>query len=123
MVEMARRQTIGRWGEEVAAQFLQEKGYEILQRNVYTPYGELDIVARCGATIVFVEVKTRTSSSFGLPEISVSQRKIRHLLDSAQAFMQVYTGPEEKWRIDVIAIEGRPGGLDPHIEVFENAVS
>jgi putative endonuclease len=120
---MARRQTIGRWGEEVAAQFLQEKGYEILQRNVYTPYGELDIVARCGEIIVFVEVKTRTSSSFGLPEISVGPRKVRHLLDSALAFMQQYMGCEDAWRVDVIAIEGRPGGPISHIEVFENAVS
>jgi len=68
-------------------------------------------------------VKTRTSSSFGLPEISVSQRKIRHLLDSAEAFMQGYPGPEVAWRVDVIAIEGHPGGSTPHIEVFENAVS
>jgi putative endonuclease len=120
---MARQQTIGKWGEGIAAQFLQEKGYEILQRNVRSSYGELDIVARCGGTIVFVEVKTRTSSSFGLPEISVSPRKIRHLIESAQAFMQLYPGPEEAWRVDVIAIEGRPGGPDPHIEVFENAVS
>ena len=120
---MARRQTIGRWGEEVAAQFLQGKGYEILGRNVRSAYGELDIVARGGATIVFVEVKTRTSSSFGLPEISVSTRKIQHLINSAQAFMQVYPGPEQAWRIDVISIEGHPGGPDPRIEVFENAVS
>ncbi len=120
---MARRQTIGRWGEDVAAQFLQEKGFEILRRNVRTSYGEIDLIARCGATIVFVEVKTRTSSSFGLPEISVGERKIRHMLEAAQAFMQLYTGPEEEWRVDVIAIEGYPGGPVPHIEVFENAVS
>jgi putative endonuclease len=120
---MAQQQTIGKWGEGVAEQFLQQKGYEILQRNVRSSYGELDIVARCGAMIVFVEVKTRTSTSFGLPEISVSPRKIRHLIESAQAFMQLYPGPEEAWRVDVIAIEGRPGGPDPHIEVFENVVS
>jgi putative endonuclease len=120
---MARRQTVGRWGEEVAAQFLQDRGYEILQRNLRSAYGELDIIARCAGTIVFVEVKTRTGSSFGLPEISVGARKIQHLLNSAQAFMQVYPGPEQAWRIDVIAIEGQPGGNDPHIEVFENAVS
>ena len=120
---MARRQAIGRWGESVAAQFLQGKGYEILARNLRSVYGELDIIARCGTTIVFIEVKTRTSSSFGLPEISVGPRKIRHLLDSAQAFMQLYPGPEQEWRVDVIAVEGHPGGPDPHIEVFENAVS
>ena len=121
--KMARRQTIGKWGEDVAAQFLQDKGYEILQRNVRSAYGELDIVARYGATIVFVEVKTRTSTSFGLPEIAVGNRKIQHLLNSAQAFMQLYPGPEQAWRVDVIAIQGHPGGPDPHIEVFENAVS
>lgn len=107
----------------MAAQFLQEKGYEILQRNARTVHGELDIIARCAGTIVFVEVKTRTSSSFGLPEISVGKRKIQHLLNSVQAFMQVYAGSEQVWRIDVIAVEGHPGGPDPHIEVFENAVS
>ena len=120
---MARRQSIGRWGEGVAAKYLQENGCEILQRNVRTPYGELDLIARCAETIVFIEVKTRTSSSFGLPEISMSKRKIQHLVDSAQAFMQFYPGPEEEWRVDVIAMEGRPGLPNPHIEVFENAVS
>jgi putative endonuclease len=120
---MARRQTIGKWGEDVAAQFLLDKGYEILARNVRSVYGELDIIARCGGTVVFVEVKTRTSSSFGLPEIAVGARKIQHLLNSAQAFMQLYPGPEQAWRVDVIAVEGHPGGPAPHIEVFENAVS
>ncbi len=119
----ARRQAIGKWGEELAAQFLRDKGYEIVQHNVRTPYGELDLIARRGMMIVFVEVKTRTSGSFGLPEISVGQRKIRHLLDAAEAFMQAYTGPEDEWRVDVISIEGSPGCPDPRIEVFENAVS
>jgi putative endonuclease len=120
---MARRQSIGKWGEGVAAQYLEAQGYKVLQKNVRTPYGEIDLIAQNGQTIVFVEVKTRTSNTFGLPEISVNNRKIRHLVDGAQSYIQLFQGTDMEWRVDVIAIVGRPGDLNPMIEVFENAVS
>jgi len=80
------RQSLGRWGEALAADYLLKHGYSIIDRNARTPYGEIDLVARQmeGGLVeisgekwvtVFVEVKTRSSRSFGLPEESVNARR------------------------------------------------
>lgn len=121
-----RKQRIGRWGETVAAYHLEGRGYRILAHNVRTPCGEIDLVARqegAAGCVVFVEVKTRTGEGFGLPEEAVDARKLEHLFRSAEIFLQEH--PELAgldWRIDVIAIQGRPGAKveEMHIEHFEN---
>lgn len=120
------RQKIGKWGETYAAQYLEEHGFHILARNVRTPYGEIDLVARQEDHLVFVEVKTRTNLNFGLPENAITARKLAHMVDSAQAFMA--QNPElagQGWQIDVIAIIGRPGSADHRIDIqhFENVAS
>jgi putative endonuclease len=130
------RQSLGSWGERVAARYLQENGYTILDQNVRTAYGEIDLVAlqqsspdmkepgdETGLTgeVVFVEVKTRASSTFGLPEEAVTTRKKAHLLSSAQAYLQVHPELTGAWRIDVIAIR-RQRSQSPEILHFENAV-
>ena len=118
------RQRIGRWGEATAAEYLSKRGYAILARNVHTRYGEIDLLARAPeGMLVFVEVKTRTSRSFGYPEEAVDARKLGHLVSSAEAYLQEHPDLDfQGWRIDVIAIEGRPGEeLDRvGIEHFEN---
>ena len=126
---MSRTQSLGRWGEQTAAQHLEEKGYTILARNQRTPYGEIDLIAQQPgtglvqtATLVFVEVKTRASRSLGRPEISVSRRKQTHLLASIQHYIQSQPSQPSDWRLDVIAIERMPD--EPAcITHFENAVS
>jgi putative endonuclease len=73
--------------------------------------------------LVFVEVKTRTNASFGLPEEAVDARKLEHLFRAAEAYLQEREDlAGQDWRIDVIAIQGRPGEKveDVHIEHFEN---
>ncbi len=120
------RQSLGRWGEELAARYLAEQGYTILARNSRTPHGEIDLIASEGeqagtATIVFVEVKTRASRSFGYPEVSVSARKTAHLIASAEYYIQQHPELRCAWRIDVIAIR-RTGGGPPEIVHFKNAV-
>lgn len=121
------RQKIGKWGEDAAARYLERLGYEILARNVRTPYGEIDLVARQpSGELVFVEVKTRTNTSYGYPEEAVDSRKQAHLVSSAQAYLQGLPGPaDESWRIDVIAVMGAPGEDDSDVrfEHFENIVS
>lgn len=114
---------IGEWGEKYAEAFFAERGWSILERNVRTPYGELDLVMRQGDILVFVEVKTRTTQSFGFPEISVSTLKQTRLVQSAEAYLQSH--PEFSglsWRIDVIAIQGKPEDQCVKIEWFNNAV-
>jgi putative endonuclease len=123
---MGRRQRLGKWGEQVAEEFFTSLGYKILSRNFRTPYGEIDLIVEVDfqsvKTIVFVEVKTRTSRSFGTPEEAVNARKKDHLLASIQFYMQNFPA-EANWRIDVIAIEQYKPGKKPEIIHFENAVS
>ena len=119
-----RRQRVGAWGEALAAAFFERLGYNVVARNIRTPYGEIDLVVRQpdGGT-VFVEVKTRTSGSFGYPEEAVDARKLAHIISSAQAYMLDQPGEaEQSWRIDVVSIQGRPGEKfeDVRIEHFEN---
>ena len=114
-----RNQTVGGWGENVAAGYLEQRGYKVTARNVRTPYGEIDIVAEKEGFIIFIEVKTRTSRSLGPPEISVTPRKQEHMLAAAEYYTQ--QNEIDHWQIDVIAVVGIPG---KRIEFthFENAI-
>jgi len=85
---MKNRQESGREGEERAVRFLQKKGYEILQRNVRYRRGEIDIIATDGDTMVFVEVKAKSSPSFGVPEEAVDKRKQKQLSRLALLHLQ-----------------------------------
>lgn len=116
------RQQLARWGEALAAEFLVARNYEILDRNARTPYGELDLIARQGSVSVFVEVKTRSSTAYGLPEEAVTPAKQAHILASAQHYLQTHPNLDGDWRVDVIAIRrflNRP----PEIVHFENVLS
>ena len=72
---MTRRSLFGKWGEDLAAEYLLQKGYSILERNYRCPYGEIDIIAFRNGMIAFVEVKTRNSLKFGRPAASVTKTK------------------------------------------------
>ena len=121
-------QELGKWGETLAADFLIKQGYSIIARNARTPYGELDLIAQQPEktrsdeiTIVFVEVKTRRSQSYGFPEESITASKQEHLISAALHYLQEHPELDQDWRIDVIAIE-RYKNLDPIIHHFENAL-
>jgi putative endonuclease len=79
---------IGKRGEEIAADFLQQKGYKLLGMNARTPFGEIDIVARHKNATVFIEVKTRTGSSLGSPLLAVTPAKQRHLIKNALCYLK-----------------------------------
>ena len=115
------RQNLGRWGETLAADYLSRRGYILLERNARTPYGELDLVMRQGEGLVFVEVKTRASRAYGLPEESITPRKQEHLLNAARAYLQSHTELGGDWRVDVIAIRRMPGA-PPEVVHFENVL-
>ena len=117
-----RRQSLGRWGEQTAEAHLAQQDYVILERNKRTPYGEIDLIASKDGVIVFIEVKTRATSTFGLPEESVNLRKQAHILSSAQHYIQEHPEMEAAWRIDVIAVQRLRGNRPPLITHFENAV-
>lgn len=116
------KQSLGRWGEERAAEYLETKGYEILGKNIRTGYGEIDLLARQGAILVFVEVKARNSLAYGHPEESVSLTKQQHMVDTAESYLQIHPELDGDWRVDVIAVRRRKNQA-PEILHFENALS
>jgi putative endonuclease len=116
------RQRLGRWGEEAAAGYLQASGYAILGHNVRLGHDEIDLIAQKEDLLVFVEVKTRTSSSFAYPEDSVTLRKQIRMLAAAERYLDDHPESPESWQFDVIAVEGGPG-QEPVITHFENVIS
>ena len=116
---MKHNQRIGKWGEDIAVDYLTGHSCEIIARNARTPYGEIDIVARQGDVTLFVEVKTRTSNKMGLPEESITPRKREHMLAAADYYAAEHE--IDHWQMDVVAIEGKPG-VTPRITYFENAL-
>jgi len=99
------RQRLGRDGEDAAAAYLASLGFRILGRNVRGPAGEIDIIARDGATLVFVEVKARRSRTFGPALGAVDLRKRKRLRAAAADYLQ-FVAPHAKARFDVLAIDG-----------------
>jgi putative endonuclease len=98
------RRFLARKGEETAEAFLRERGYRVLARNWRSPLGELDLIVEKEDTVVFVEVKTRSSRRFGDPEEAVTDRKKRKLFQVAQCYLNARGWPERDLRFDVLAI-------------------
>ncbi len=98
------RLCLGKTGEDIACRELRRRGYEILTRRFRTRLGELDIVARDGATIVFVEVKTRTSTKFGTPSEAVTALKQRKVWLMASDYLHRQRLYDRPCRFDVVAI-------------------
>ena len=114
---MKHNQMIGKWGEQVAVDYLKQKGYIIMETNTRTPHGEIDIIACVEGLIVFVEVKARTSRTFGFPEEALTRRKLTHMANCAKYYAALHE--IDTWQCDAIAVEGSPG-KSPMIEHFEN---
>lgn len=102
---MTEKQHTGARGEDRAADYLRENGFELLHRNWRTGRYELDIVAQRGQFIHFVEVKTRRAGSLTTPEEALTPAKFRSLLSAARAYMAIHRIDAEA-QFDLIAIEG-----------------
>ena len=97
---------IGNSGENIAAEYLQGKGYKIIERNVHLGAGELDIVAKFGDVIVFVEVKARNNYSYGSPLEAITNQKIKMLIKTAKQYIAFNHLYNIQVRFDVISIVG-----------------
>lgn len=97
-------QQIGKAGEDLAVSFLQGKGFKVIERNFRTAYGEIDIICELSGGLVLVEVKTRRSHRFGLPQEAITPAKIRHLKKAAYVFLAGFNKPFSFVRFDVVAI-------------------
>jgi putative endonuclease len=114
---------LGKFGEDTAARFLSRKGYRIIGRNVRTFLGEIDIIAERKDYIVFFEIKTRRSTSFGPPYLAITEKKRRKLIQCALCYLKMKNKLDRAWQIDIISIELNEftEGIKK-IEHFENAV-
>jgi putative endonuclease len=101
---MMNNRKIGDFGEDLAVDFLQNKGYKILDRNYYIKGAELDVVALQGDEIVFVEVKTRLSNMYGYPEEGVTFFKQEKMARAIRNYMGSSIH-DKYFRIDIVAIE------------------
>ncbi len=100
---MSDKKKKGEWGEKIAIEYLVKKGYKIVAKNWHNGHEEIDIIARDGAMLVIVEVKTRESDAFGNPEDFVSRGQQRRLVNAADAYI-ILNDLETEVRFDVIAI-------------------
>lgn len=98
------RRKLGDTGEELAVRFLTGRGYVVLERNYRCSAGEIDLVCRDGPTLVFVEVKTRRGTAFGIPEEAVTAYKLARITAAGEHYLQAHD-PSLAWRIDVVAVE------------------
>ena len=98
------RRTLGAYGEQLAARYLEDRGLRILDRNWRCPHGEVDLVARDGDCLVFCEVKTRRTERFGAPVEAVTSRKAARLRRLAVAWLQEHDVHGGRVRIDVIGV-------------------
>jgi putative endonuclease len=116
------KKEIGSLGERLALEFLRAKGYRIKCVNFRTPFGELDIVATHGSSLVFIEVRTRTTSSLGPPFLSITRMKQVHIIKNALFYLKRYGRTDSDWRIDVVSVKLDCNRALENIEHIENAV-
>ena len=115
------REEMGRRGEIKAVEYLQSKGYHILDRNLRIRGGEIDIIARRGRDIVFVEVKTRSSAVYGFPEESVGRKKRQHIQRAINEYVRrMRVDQHFALRFDIISLLSRQEGHDFEIRHIEN---
>ena len=119
MKPKTQRKELGKKGEEMALRFLKKNGYRIFVRNYVCKMGEIDIIAKEKDTLVFIEVKTRTSTVFGPPQLAVNSAKQMQLSKVALYFLKEKGLEDVKARFDVVAILLGPKG--PEIELIRDA--
>ncbi len=119
LITMSWNNILGKRGEELAVRFLEKKNYKILEKNWRYRRAELDIIAKDGEALVFVEVKTKSNNQFGEPESAVDEKK-ENLMASAGAAYMRKIGHEWEIRFDIVSII-YTNENDYHIKHFEDA--
>jgi putative endonuclease len=116
------RHSLGKRGEDYAAQYLSDHGYALLARNWRCPVGEIDLVTERDGRLIFVEVRTRRGDRLGTPEESITPSKRAKLIAAAQTYLAEHSQTDRDWRIDVVAIEIGSYGEVKRCTVIENAI-
>ena len=115
---MSKKET-GQSGEKLAVEFLKKQGFKIMETNFNSKFGEIDIIAKEKDCLVYIEVKTRSSREFGLPEEAVGYRKLEHIKKAADFYRSTHKKLPESDRVDVVAIE-KEGNVIKRTELIRN---
>lgn len=120
---------LGARGEALAIEHLEQRGYRIVAANFSLPIGrntrdaivnaEIDVVAYDGATLCFIEVKTRASDEIATPQTNVDQRKRRQIARAARGYRRLFGLTDSPFRYDVVSVVGKPGDTHPRIELHK----
>ena len=116
------RSRTGAFGEHTARKHLEAQGYRVLEANYCCRWGEIDIVAQEGDTLVFVEVRTRRRLSYGIPQESLSKGKIARLTATAETYLQERQPGTADWRIDLVAVFLAADGTVSDLQHVTNAI-
>jgi putative endonuclease len=108
---MYSRHVIGKRGEDFVCNFLEKKGYTILDRNFHSRVGEIDVIALEGRTIVFVEVKTRTGTTFGSGLEAIGKKKMNGLIKTAYLYLAKMNKKNVPFRFDACEVTEENGRL------------
>ena len=111
----------GKVGEEIAKKYLEEKGYKIVEQNYKTKYAEIDLVAKKGKELIFVEVRTKKGENYGTPEETIDKRKLRKIWGNARAYTawKKWQGP---YRVDAVCVVLRYDNTMERINHYENII-
>ncbi len=115
-----RKQISGAKGEEIAAAFLEKKGYKIIERNFHIRGGEIDIIALDAGILVFIEVKARSTREFGSPLEAITPWKIKSIIKTSQYYKLKYPKLPDAMRIDAVAISFDENNRPSNIELVKN---
>ncbi len=116
---MNQHKAFGKAGEELAVRYLKKKGYKVLEQNYACPVGEIDIIARDKKAIVFVEVKTRRSISYGSAKLAITPHKKRKISMTALYYLKSNHQMDQDARFDVVTIQSTSGVQE--IDLIQNA--
>ena len=109
----------GQIGENIAREYLENKGYKFIEQNYKNKWGEIDLICEKDETIVFIEVKTRTEDRFGSPELAINNKKIQRLIKNSMAYMK-FNKIDKSYRIDAISIILEGSGQAQKMNHYEN---
>jgi putative endonuclease len=114
---------LGKFGEKIASEYLQKKGFKIISTNFKKKHGDIDIVAYDHETLVFIEVKTRSNDEYGQPEDTINTYKIKRLIQSANYYCLTNNIRNKSLRIDIISIKVPENIKKITIKHFQNITS
>ena len=113
------RKSLGSWGEEYAINWLAAKGYQLIEKNYHSRYGEIDLIMKADGYLVAIEVKTRKSDAYGIAEFSITKKKYLAIQKTMQVFFESRLELDGQWQLDVVVIEAT-NSKEPEVLHYEN---